>query len=464
MCKHCNVQQAQMFTDMFMQAARIVAGDTYEYARDQYGNRIYQQRYEGRAWFKREWDKHGLHPAVHDSFLTYRPDDWHQLLLEWPHKSITDPNRVAYTENERKGEADRQTITTLGKYLRRHFSHMPDHELRDIVARHSYSGSIEIVDYLPNMIEAVMNGPSSCMTRHFNIRCDDGEQRHPYAVYDPALGWSMAVRVENGKILGRCLLYTDPETQYKCFVRSYKRNPDERSHSGVDEAIEAYLKSIGFEKRGGWPEDAKLSYYKLSGNSNEFLAPYIDGDERQVDIYSDMYLTISPNGEYCCDNTDGRCGAPLCSCEDCGAAIYDEDDQYCVGRGEDTTVCPRCFDEYTYVYGRRGYQYYVHNDYIVEADGEYYDEDYLDDNSIVELEDGGYTHSDNATFIESADAWYPSDSDEICYAADTEQYELKEDCWLCAESGDWYTDAVDHVEVGGEWYHPDHAPESQDNE
>jgi len=341
---------------------------------------------------------------------------------------------------------------------------MPDHELRDIVARHSYSGSIEIVDYLPNMIEAVMNGPSSCMTRHFNIRCDDGEQRHPYAVYDPALGWSMAVRVENGKILGRCLLYTDPETQYKCFVRSYKRNPDERSHSGVDEAIEAYLKSIGFEKRGGWPEDAKLSYYKLSGNSNEFLAPYIDGDERQVDIYSDMYLTISPNGEYCCDNTDGRCGAPLCSCEDCGAAIYDEDDQYCVGRGEDTTVCPRCFDEYTYVYGRRGYQYYVHNDYIVEADGEYYDEDYLDDNSIVELEDGGYTHSDNATFIESADAWYPSDSDEICYAADTEQYELKEDCWLCAESGDWYTDAVDHVEVGGEWYHPDHAPESQDNE
>jgi len=341
---------------------------------------------------------------------------------------------------------------------------MPDHELRDIVARHSYSGSIEIVDYLPNMIEAVMNGPSSCMTRHFNIRCDDGQQRHPYAVYDPSLGWSMAVRVENGKILGRCLLYTDPETQYKCFVRSYKRNPDERSHSGVDEAIEAYLKSIGFEKRGGWPEDAKLSYYKLSDNSNEFLAPYIDGDERQVDIYCDMYLTISSNGEYCCDNTDGRCGAPLCSCEDCNASIYDEDDQYCVGRGEDTTVCPRCFDEYTYVYGRRGYQYYVHNNYIVEADGEWYDEDYLDDNSIVELEDGGYTHSDNATFIESADAWYPSDSDEICYAVDTEQYELKENCWLCAESGDWYTDAVDHVEVGGEWYHPDHAPESQDNE
>jgi len=453
---------AMNFSEIFSAAMRVVRGDCFWY---DHKHERHVQTYEGREWFQRECNAHGYHPAVNDALRIARPHDWHLLLLEWPHKSVTDPNRLAYTQSERHGEADRQTVTTIGKYLTRHFGGiLYDHEIRDIVARHSYSGSIEIVDYLPNMIEAVMNGPSSCMTRHFNIRCDDGEQRHPYAVYDPSLGWSMAVRVENGKILGRCLLYTDPETQYKCFVRSYKRNPDERSHSGVDEAIEAYLKSIGFEKRGGWPEDAKLSYYKLSGNSNEFLAPYIDGDERHVDIYCDMYLTISANGEYCCDNTDGRCGAPLCSCEDCGAAIYDEDDQYCVGRGEDTTVCPRCFDEYTYVYGRRGYQYYVHNNYIVEADGEWYDEDYLDDNNIVELEDGEHTHSDNATFIESADAWYPSDSDEICYAVDTEQYEMRNNCWLCAESGDWYTDAVDHVEVGGEWYHPDHAPESQDNE
>ena len=462
MCKHCNVQQAQMFTDMFMQAARVVAGDSYEYVRNNNVRIVTKQNYEGRAWFKREFDKHPFHPAVYSAFETYRPDNWHQLLLEWPHKSVTDPNRVAYTENERKGEADRQTITTLGKYLRRHFQAMPDHELRDIVARHTYTGGIEIVDDLPNMIEAVMNGPSSCMTRNFDIRCDDGERRHPYATYDPSFGWAMAVRVQDGKILGRCLVYTDPETEYKCFVRSYKRNPDERSHSGVDEAIEAYLKNIGFEKRGGWPEDAKLMLYRIDGN--EFLAPYIDGDERHVDIYCNMYLTISANGEYCCDNTDGRAGAPLCNCEDCGAAIYDEDDQNCVGRGEDTTVCPRCFGNYSYVYGRGGYQYYVHNDYIVEADGEYYDEDYLSDNSIVELEDGGYTHSDNATFIESADAWYESDSDEICYAEDTEQYELKEGCWLCAESGDWYTNDVDYVEVNGETYHPDNAPATEPNE
>jgi hypothetical protein len=59
MCKHCNVQQAQMFTEMFMQAARIVSGDTYERGRDEHGNRTYVQTYEGRAWFKREFDKSG---------------------------------------------------------------------------------------------------------------------------------------------------------------------------------------------------------------------------------------------------------------------------------------------------------------------------------------------------------------------------------------------------------------------
>jgi hypothetical protein len=298
------------------------------------------------------------------------------------------------------------------------------------------------------------------MTRNFDIRCDDGERRHPYATYDPSLGWSMAVRVEHGQILGRCLVYTDPETQYKCFVRSYKRSPDQRSHSGVDEAIEAYLKNIGFEKRGGWPEDAKLMLYRI--DDHEFLAPYIDGDERHVDIYNDQYLTISANGEYCCDNTDGKAGAPLCSCEDCGAAIYDEDDQYSVGRGEDTTVCGDCINHYTYVYGRRGYQYYVHNDYIVEADGEYYDEDYLSDNSIVELDDGDYAHQDNAVCI--GHTWYRDDSDDICYAEDIEEHALREDCWTCASTAKWYTQAVDYVEVDGETYHPDEAPESQDNE
>jgi hypothetical protein len=36
---------------------------------------------------------------------------------------------------------------------------------------------------------------------------------------------------------------------------------------------------------------------------------------------------------------------------------------------------------------------------------------------------------------------------------------LRDDgCWQCEESGNWYTDSVDYVEVDGSKYHPDHAP------
>jgi hypothetical protein len=36
---------------------------------------------------------------------------------------------------------------------------------------------------------------------------------------------------------------------------------------------------------------------------------------------------------------------------------------------------------------------------------------------------------------------------------------MTEDCWRCNESGNWYTMDEDSVEVDGESYHPDHAPE-----
>ena len=74
---------------------------------------------DSRAWFCREYNRYDLHPAVEHTLNIYRPDDWQQLLLEWPHKSKDDSNRIAFTQNERKGESDIQTATTIGRYLTR---------------------------------------------------------------------------------------------------------------------------------------------------------------------------------------------------------------------------------------------------------------------------------------------------------------------------------------------------------
>ena len=458
---------AHDFSEVFSAAMRVVRGDCWSYDRK---HASHMQTYEGREWFKREYNAHDYHPAVYDALRIARPHDWHLLLLEFPHKSVTDPNRLAYTVNERHGEADRQTVTTIGKYLTRHFNGILfDHEIRDIVARYTYSGDIYITTDLDEIVRAVIRGPSSCMSKHFDIHCDDGVHRHPYAVYDPSLGWSMAIRKSGEEILGRCLLWTDPDPSgvedpdaMRVFVRSYKRNPDERSHSGVDESIEAWLKAQGYTKRGGWPDGAKLMRYDVDSG---YLMPYIDGDIQTVDPYNQQYMVISDGADMDANNTDGLSGGCRSTCEDCGASIYSEDDEYFVGRGDDRLVCEHCCEnDYTYSYGRRGYQYRVHNDSVIEADGEYYDADYLDDNNIVELENGEYTNQDNAVYIESEDAWYHCDDERLCYAEDTERNELMSNCWQCAASDNWYTDETDYVEIDGESYHPDNAPANEPNE
>ena len=461
--KFANYYEAiDWFDHVFDRTARIVSGDCFDWVRLPNGMHDYQQTYAGREWFKREFRKHKLHPAVMSLMRIYKPDMWQQLLLEWPHKAETDPNRLAYTRDERSGEQDRQVVTTIGKYLRRHFSHAPDDMIRDIVAEHTYGGNTVLVTDMDKMIDAVVNGPRSCMSKDFSIRVPDGTYKHPYAVYDPDLGWAMAVRYDtDGSVLGRCLVWRgdhDNDADFKCFVRSYKRERNELSHSGADEAIEAWLKSQGYVKEGCWPDGTPLMRYTLRNGG--YLMPYIDGGTQRVDEHS---FTIDDNGDIEADNTDGIACEFDSTCEHCGARFNSDDEGAWVGPYEDTHICGSCVDnDYTYVYGRRGNQYYVHNNDVVEADGECYHDSYLGDNNIVYLEDDGeYTHVDNAVWIESADAYYHVDSNQVCYDEDAGEYDLKDNCWQCAESGNWYNDGVDYIEIDGNKYHPDHAPETE---
>jgi thiol:disulfide interchange protein len=128
-------------------------------------------------------------------------------------------------------------------------------------------------------------------------------------------------------------------------------------------------------------------------------------------------------------------------------------------------VCNSCLEnDYTYAYSRRGNEYYIRNDDVIRVNDEWYDINYLSDNSIVELHDGEYEHSDYAVYIESADAYYHVDDDDICYTEDTNEYELKDNCWQCTESGNYYTDDEESVEIDGDLYHPDHAPEPEEED
>jgi len=431
------------FNELVEQLATILRGDAYH--RD--GDSCKRQDAPARDWHYREQRKYKMHPAVIKALDSdHRPTDWHLLTLEWPHVAATDTTRLAYTRDERAGEADRQTVTTVGKYITRHFPSMPDHEVRNLVALYAAGETCKFVHTMAEMIHHLHRGPHSCMVSAREIRCHDGEVRHPYQVYDPKFGWHMAVRIENDDTVGRALCI-DNGVHAKYFVRTYAKTG---GYSYADEKLHAWLLEQGYVHRNNYMDGTKMAYFETS---DEFLAPYIDGNQQHVEIYNDE-LRIDCNGEYECGNT---CGSPSggnrIECDDCGNR-FEDGDGFWVGAYEDSHVCGSCGnDDYTYAYSRRGHRHYIRNDNTVYVNDEYYDEDYLSDNEIVCLENGDYASLGDCVEIDGD--WYVSDDPDVCYAEDVEEYRLKDDCWQCEDSGNWYNDDSKQVMVDCKFYHAD---------
>jgi hypothetical protein len=441
---------------------------------DAYNDSYLERKVHARDWHLDLQRRFRLHPAVDKLLADHRPLDWQQLVLEYPHQAESDRNRIAYTQNEDKGLRDIQTVTTLGKYLTRHFPNVPSHEIRNTVASYSVGGC-KMLYTTAEILNALMSGPNSCMTNNWR---DASLDSHPYNVYDPRLGWGMAVRIEDGEIIGRALTYERDDI--KIFVRTYLR-PNSGVFSQADDQLNAWLRDQGYTHASDW-EGCLMRY--IAGRNDKPLAPYLDGGCKDVDVINkegNKYLLVTPDGQYHCENQDGTCtdNSGGESCEDCGDNIP-EGDGYWVNSDEGSLVCQSCCDnEYYYAYSRNGRMRYIQCNNVIHVGDDTYDEDYLDDNSIVRLHDGEYVHSDNAVYIESVSEYYDCDSDDICYDDYNSQYELRDDCvqledgsmchqddaWQCEGSGNWYADNdFDSVEIDGKTYHPDHVPETDDEE
>ena len=434
--------------------------------KERYPDRDYKNY---RTWFAREHNSAPMHPAIKQAVLQTPPTDWHLLVLEWPHAADSDPSRIAYTRSDEHGYADRQTVTSVGKYLTRHFPTLADHRIRDIVMRHGAS-RFEMWDTVEKIVQSVQDGPQSCMRWGGHSPSDT----HPYEVYDPQYGWRAAVRLDGcGTITARCLVNTEDMN----FVRSYTRKDGGYSHS--DEAIEVWLRDQGFTKTYSW-SGLKLKRITKRRHDDDFWAPYLDGDVKNVEDCGD-YLLIDSDGDYVFDRTDGHAeGAASCSCNDCGER-HDEDDMYSIGYHGDYSVGPCCLDSYTRVLGRHGNEYYIpENDAVyVESTNEHYDPDHLDRYDIVELDCGDYVHQDDAVYLAYRDIWVAS-NDECwvhcphscttehigdCVELENGDWALESDAWQCEHDEQWYLcDEVTAFETEcGKTIHPDHADEYATN-
>lgn len=444
----------------------------------QYG--CYNDGYRERVVDARDWhaalqQRFRLHPAVDKLLGSYRPKDWQQLVLEYPHQAESDRSRLAYTQTEQKGERDIQTVTSLGKYLTRHFPQLPDHEIRNTVASYTVQGC-RLVRSLAEMINALQRGPHSCMRWGDGGRVD--LDSHPYRCYDPRLGWAMAVREEGGDIMGRALVYEQGDL--KIFVRTYMRPSVDTNYSQADDHLNAWLKDQGYKHVSDW-EGCHMAF--IEGRHGEPLAPYLDGNVKTADLRQldgRTVLRIQEDGEYTCDNTDGTVtnNESGQDCEDCDERVSDGDG-YWVYRDDSRHVCQGCLENnYSYVYGRGGHQYYVDSNDAVYCNDEYYHDDYLSDNDIVQLECGEYAPLDSAVFVESCGEYYDQDDDRVCYDDYNNRYELRDDCvelvdgsmchsddaWMCEATDGWYSDddSDERVEIDGCLYHKDNAPVDAD--
>ena len=397
------------------------------------------------SWFKRETERYSMHPVIKQAVELCKPDDWHLLVLEYPHMSNQDRTRIAYTRSQEHGVADRQTVTSVGKYLSRHFPKMSQSDLRDLVMRHG-ADRFEIWDTTAKMVEAVQNGPRSCM-QWCDGDVDSDGMNHPYAAYDPQLGWRMAVRFEGSHvIMGRCIINNTNHT----YVRSYRRNDDGYSHS--DEALEVWLADQGYSKADSW---LGLQLRAVEGRRGT-LAPYLDGVHKEVSLdvaNRTMQVEEDGGGEYILENTNGMmCEVQHSYCADCDDHIDEDNTAYIEDHGH---VCDGCLDaNYVHAIAAYGYYYYVsQGDAVyVESQSEYYALSHLERNGIVELDNGDYEHRDNAAYLDYRGVWVERDDDCVVYCEASCNYEHVDDC-VQLHDGEWaIEDDCEQCDVTGEWY------------
>jgi hypothetical protein len=415
-----------------------------------------------RDWVRREQDRYDIHPTIVKLMLdVVRPKDWHRVVLEWPHVSLSDPSRVAYTRDNKSGETDRQVVTSLGKYIRERWDHsdLPDHVLRafvdDYVVRHTNSCEWleqDVYEY----IHAVQNGPNSCM-RWDAFDSDEDQSYHPYRCYDPKYGWRMAVRRNGSKdIVGRALALEHPDFG-KVYVRTFKAendNPHGGGYSHSDEKLAAFLESEGYKHQCCYPEGAKL--YTRALRSGEYLGPYMDGETHHAMLHQhadgEYYFVLDDDGEFSLRETNGRVEERERSTCDCCGARFDDDDLRTVGIHEDSRVCEGCIDsDYTYVeHANRWGGAYIHNDDVFES----VEGDTLTDSShclqnYTYLDcgqhEGLYTHDDNAVCDVNGEYWHTDDigGDLVCL------------CEGSTHSGE-YIDADDAIkDIDDNYWHED---------
>lgn len=286
-----------------------------------------------------------------------------------------DGRKVAYTQSVEHGQADRQTVISVGTYLTRHFgSVLTVAQINDYARR--FSGGVSALDeheiVITNDPDEIVRiyeiGPHSCVNE-FDIAPSCAVYGGPGAstalAYLPVFDkdrrdglfgdYSAEERVDartivwpEKKIYAR--IYPTSESSY--FSKHYTTLDKADYARDAAEALRVALERQGYRRSVDF-SGAHLRAI-LASNGDGWLMPYLDTVPSTVTLVDGNRFIIERNGDYDATNyEEGRIGNvedddDLMICDNCDARV-DEPSTVYVGRHIEQQWCEHCVDMHTFI-------------------------------------------------------------------------------------------------------------------
>ena len=246
------------------------------------------------------------------------------LLNRYPfhftHLSEKRDGRLAFTENDDKGNADSQTPMLVGRYLSKFHGDLLSPE--KIAALSSLCGDtgFEVILETADIVTAYINGPRSCMSKTADSFYTD--IHHPVEIYGGKSDLALAILRRDGAITARAVCWPARKT----YGRIY----------GDDVRLKSELARRGW--KSGYFQSAKLNRIPIKGT---FVCAYLDGEQMVRD--NGEFLIIDSDGEHVADSETGLLSDYANICQGCDGSIHEEN----VYRSEDGAgpYCEECYHE-----------------------------------------------------------------------------------------------------------------------
>jgi hypothetical protein len=265
----------------------------------------------------------------------YKPVPWQYDLISdatryhFAHVSLDVPGMIAYTPDDEKGLADRQTRVKPGRYLQQFFSHLTPDRIADYASRvKAYTSPLQLAT-TPDDIARVYcakGGPTSCMDgRHFD---HDNSPTRVYGHSDLAIAYIGDISgddVSEDRIAARAIVWPAKMR----YGRVY----------GDCDTLQHVLESAGYSYGSMCGARVRAIEARYDG----YVMPYVDGIG-SADLSSCGQWFVLGDGDYDTQNTNGTTG-PTNSCNHCGERC-DRDESYCSSCEDDRHWCEGCEEDY----------------------------------------------------------------------------------------------------------------------